>query len=244
MIDQLVEAYRAAKSRLLIFDYDGVLAPIMDRPEQAAPAHETLGLLSTLSEYTGNKIVVVSGRDHETLDGWLGSLPIDMSAEHGHFRKESGEWHQTTATDMSWTGDVETVMTQLVDEYPGSRIESKQASRVWHYRQVKNPVDERDARQRIEQVAQDRAEVMPGKCVIDVRAPGTDKGGAARHWYDSRKWDFVLCVGDDVTDESMFVTLPDPAWTIKVGRGDTAARYRLEHQAEAIELLRQLTVNV
>lgn len=241
MIDQLVEAYRTAKSRLLIFDYDGVLAPIMDRPEQAALSDEVLTFLRTLSNYAGNKVIVVSGRDHESLDGWLGNLPIDMSAEHGHFRKEFGEWHTTTTTDMSWTGGVETIMAQLVREYPGSHIEKKQASRVWHYRQAKNPVDKRDARRRIEQVAQGRAEVMPGKCVIDVRAPGVDKGDAVQHWYKSREWGFVLCIGDDVTDEAMFMALPQTAGTVKVGQGDTAAKYRFRDQLVVIDLLQQLS---
>lgn len=240
MIDQLVEAYASATTRLLIFDYDGVLAPIVPRPELARPSDEVVGLLRKLSAQLGTQVVIVSGRDRETLDRWLGKLPVDMSAEHGHFYKESGVWHPVHETDMSWVADVELVMKSLVDTYPGSHIESKQASLVWHFREVERPVDERGAKRQLERAAGNRATVMPGKRVIDVRALGADKGMAARHWYDARGWDFVLCIGDDITDEAMFAALPEPAWTIKIGPGPTSARHQFKRQTDVMKLLRTL----
>lgn len=240
MTDALVSAYKMANSKLLMLDYDGVLAPIVDRPEQAMPAPEVLKVLQQLAAQTGVKIVIISGRDRKTLEGWLGMLPVDMSAEHGHFYKESGAWRAALEADMTWRADVEAVMQQLVSDFPGSHIELKQASLVWHYRQVRVPIDAAAVRQRLEQAARGRAVCMPGKRVMDVRAPGTDKGQAARHWYERGSWDFVLCIGDDVTDEAMFTALPESAWTIKVGSGQTSARLRFEHQVEVVALLNHL----
>lgn len=239
MIDQLSQAYMMAHSKLLLLDYDGVLAPIVVRPEQARPTHEVLEMLGEITSRPGVKIVIISGRDQATLENWLGSLPVDMSAEHGHFYKESGSWHSVLEGNMAWVKDVKKVMEQLVAEYPGSHIESKQASLVWHYREVMVPIDELAARQWLEEVVNRRAVVMPGKCVIDVRAPGTDKGEAARHWYEQQKWNFVLCIGDDITDEAMFRTLPESAWTIKIGSEKTHARYQLERQEDVMTLLGQ-----
>ena len=241
MIDHLTEAYHAARTRLLLLDYDGVLAPIVARPELAAPTGEILNSLRAIATQDDTQLVVISGRDRNTLEQWLGSLPIDMSAEHGHFYKESGVWHSVHEADMSWLADVDAAMRLLVDKYPGSHIESKQASLVWHYRQAETPVDELDAKRQIERAAHDRAIVMQGKCVVDVRAPGADKGQAVRHWYASQNWDFVLCVGDDVTDEAMFAALPESAWTIKVGAGPTIARTTLTSQEDVQMLLRQLS---
>lgn len=241
MRDQLVQAYLAAPSRLLLLDYDGVLASITRRPEQAKPDSKVLELLRTLSNEPRNTVVIVSGRDHETLERWLGGLPVDMSAEHGHFMKEAGRWHASRDVNMSWRDDVMHVMRHLVEQYPGSHIEEKHASLVWHYREVDVRFDENDIAARIERAAQGRADIMSGKCVIDVRARGASKGAAAKHWYEPGEWDFVLCIGDDVTDESMFAELPASAWTIKVGDGQTHAKYHLNSQREVVELLEAMT---
>ena len=240
MMDTILNAYRAADSKLLLLDYDGVLAPIVSRPEQARPAAEILELLRNITAQRGVKVVIISGRDRDTLEDWLGSLPVDMSAEHGHFYKESGTWRSATSSDMAWTEDVEAMMERLVASYPGSHIESKQMSRVWHYREATVPVDEQAAVEELTQVAHGRADVMPGKRVIDVRALGADKGEAAWHWYDPQAWDFVLCIGDDTTDEAMFAMLPDTTWTIKVGMGITRARMNINSQDEVVGLMRCL----
>ena len=241
MIPGLAHAYRQAHSRLLLFDYDGVLALIVDRPELATPSKKLLDALAMLSKQPETKIVVVSGRDRDTLERWLGNVPIDMSAEHGHFIKEQGVWSPVTESDISWKEEVLAAMGELVEKYPGSHIETKSASVVWHYREVEG-VDEALAYERIKRAAQMRAEIMRGKCVVDVRALGADKGQAVRHWYDQKEWDFVLCAGDDVTDEAMFEALPETAWTIKIGDGPTAARFDVHGQAQILEMLEHLTL--
>lgn len=239
MIESIVKSYEKAVSKLLLLDYDGVLAPIVARPEQAKPTAEVLGLLRNIAAQRGVKVVIISGRDRDVLEQWLGSLPVDMSAEHGHFYKESGTWHSVTNGDMAWAKDVEVSMRRLTETYPGSHIESKQMSRVWHYREATVPVDEQAVLEELTRVARGRAVVMSGKRVIDVRALGANKGEAARHWYNRQEWDFVLCIGDDTTDEAMFMSLPTPAFTVKVGSGTTAARYVVGNQAEVEALLRQ-----
>lgn len=241
MIDRLVEAYSAAHHRLLFFDYDGVLAPIVARPEMAVPSEEVVALLGELSIQPNTAVVVVSGRDNTTLENWLGGLNIDMSAEHGHFSRIDEVWREEAEIDLSWREDVESAMSELVVQYPGSHIETKPASLVWHYREVEAEVDEEAAKQKISLAASGRADVMSGKCVVDVRAPGADKGKAVRRWYDAGNWDFVLCIGDDVTDEAMYTALPKSAWTVKVGSGETNAEYQLDTQTEVIDLLKQIT---
>lgn len=200
-------------------------------------------MLGAIAVQANTKLVVISGRDRDTLEDWLGGLPIDMSAEHGHFIKENGVWQTDREVDMSWRDDVEAAMQQLVAEYPGSHIETKQASLVWHYRQVEIPVDEQLAEQHVTRAAAGRATVMAGKCVIDVRARGADKGDAVRYWHEQQAWEFVLCIGDDVTDEAMFAALPASAWTINVGTDETNARHQFEHQADVVALLKNLVLS-
>jgi trehalose 6-phosphate synthase/phosphatase len=54
-------------------------------------------------------------------------------------------------------------------------------------------------------------------------------------------YDFIMAIGDDLTDEDSFLALPAPAYTIKVGRGRTKARYRLMSVSAVLELLKSLT---
>ena len=240
MIDQLVDEYQAAHSRLLLLDYDGVLAPIVARPDMAAPSPEMLKILASIAAQPLTKLVVISGRDHHTLEKWLGHLPIDLSAEHGHFDRRDGRWQTKHEADMSWNKDVSVAMEQLVRQYSGSHIETKRASLVWHYRTADTGVDEKRAIQLVSAAAGTRAIVMPGKFVVDVRALGADKGEAVRRWLRQQSWDFVMAIGDDVTDEQMFAALPESAWTIKVGTDQTIARERIDQQEEVVTLLEQL----
>jgi trehalose 6-phosphate synthase/phosphatase len=50
----------------------------------------------------------------------------------------------------------------------------------------------------------------------------------------------VLAIGDDFTDEDMFASMPPHAFTIKVGAGRTAARYRARNVGEVLDLLKKL----
>jgi trehalose 6-phosphate synthase/phosphatase len=52
--------------------------------------------------------------------------------------------------------------------------------------------------------------------------------------------DFILAMGDDRTDEDLFERLPESAWTVKVGRGETRARFTLADPAAARQALARL----
>ena len=87
---EIVGPYRRAKRRLLLFDYDGTLAPIRSRPEEAVPSHRLCELLRTLGTDAANRVVICSGRDSGTLEKWFGGLPVSLAAEHGAFYKDRG----------------------------------------------------------------------------------------------------------------------------------------------------------
>ena len=69
--------YNQAKQRLTLLDYDGTLASLKTRPENAKPTPELIATLQKLFP-TRQPCVVNSGRDHFTLEKWLGNLPIAM----------------------------------------------------------------------------------------------------------------------------------------------------------------------
>ena len=80
---------------------------------------------------------------------------------------------------------------------------------------------------------------MDGNKVLEVRMVGVDKGVAALSMLASIDADFILCIGDDATDEDMFKVMRDKAYTIKIGRANTSAQYTILSQKEVYPFLRK-----
>lgn len=133
-------AYRKANRRLMLFDYDGTLTPIVKIPSDATPTQRTKDAIRKLAADENNVVYIVSGRDADFLEEWWGDVPnLGMSAEHGSFVREpdADEWTNMTETlDMSWMNEVEEIFQYYTERTTGSRIEVKKASITWHYRQA------------------------------------------------------------------------------------------------------------
>ena len=247
MVDNISAAYQRAKSRLILLDYDGTLSPFKPLPHQAKPSPALLRLLQQLTADPANHVVIISGRDHETLEGWLGHLPLDFASEHGLWLKENGgKWHLLHDQDRSWKTEVKTIMDEFAQMVPGAFAEEKTASYAWHYRPAKSQALEAKIEPRLIRrlqpiVRAHNLTLLQGNKVIDVKPAGVDKGAVAHHWLNKRNWDFILAAGDDTTDEDLFGAMPDQAFTIKIGRGRTAARTRLASVRAFQDLLKSLT---
>lgn len=238
----IIDAYRQSKRRLLLLDYDGVLAPIMPTPEEAEPTDQTHAMLEKLTSDLRNTCVVVSGRPRVTLEEWLGGYPVAFAAEHGLWRKEQGgDWVEALEVETDWKQVVIEAMKRTSGQLPGSFIEEKHAGLAFHYRKAANP--ELLVRELIETLAPVAAaeglRVMHGKMVVEVVPAGVDKGTASQYWLKG-DYDFILAVGDDTTDEALFSILPSGAYSLKIGPGDTAAAYRLNSQADFVEFIAKL----
>ncbi|MDH4140279.1 MAG: bifunctional alpha,alpha-trehalose-phosphate synthase (UDP-forming)/trehalose-phosphatase [Coriobacteriia bacterium] len=243
--EQLVKAYRKAKRRLLLLDYDGTLTPFASRPELAAPSKKLLETLEKLGSDKRNTLVVISGRRRETLDEWLGDLPVDLVAEHGVWiRRRGREWITIEPMTNDWMPNVRPTLEMFVDRTPGSFVEEKDYSLAWHYRRAESALGEARASEFREALAALVSELdlamMDGNKVIEVKSARVDKGRAAHRWMQWGDLDFRMAIGDDRTDEDVFEVAPDTAWTIKIGQGPTSARYSVRHHDEILELLEGL----
>jgi len=69
--------------------------------------------------------------------------------------------------------------------------------------------------------------VISGKDVVELRPAHLHKGTAVQAVAAQHPSRTPLYLGDDVTDEDAFQALPAEAITVKVGEGETAARFRL-----------------
>jgi trehalose 6-phosphate synthase/phosphatase len=241
----LAASYRGASKRLILLDYDGTLVPFKDRPEKASPDAGLLALLRSLACAEGNEVVIVSGRDIDTVKDWFGDMDIGLVAEHGVWiRDRGGNWDMIETLRDDWKAEIRPLLDLYVDRTPGSFVEEKGFSLSWHYRRA----DARLASVRAKELKEDLinltenfgVRVLEGSKVIEIKDAGVNKGRAVSRWLGRGGWDFILAVGDDWTDEDMFDALPDSAYSIKVGLNASKARFNIDSQDEVRSLLKEL----
>jgi trehalose 6-phosphate synthase/phosphatase len=242
---ELLYKYSDAKSRLIVLDYDGTLVPFQDTPDKAVPQSEIIELLRKLAGNAKNDIVIASGRDKATLEKWLGDLPVTLIAEHGaYFRRK--EWRPLIASDLNWKKEVKEMMLLYADRCPGAFVEEKDFSLAWHYRNVFGVVGEIKAGElmRVLQfyLENTNTSVLAGNKVVEVKPASINKGNAIRQVFDLSGYDYCMAIGDDKTDEDMFLAINEQksGYTFKVGSDTSIARYRIETIGQVVSFLRQL----
>jgi trehalose 6-phosphate synthase/phosphatase len=249
--EQLLAAWRAASGRALVLDYDGTLSPIASRPDLARPDRSLQQLLRRLGELPGVDVAVVSGRERQTLDRWLGGLPIALAAEHGRWLRDPQRgWQDMLAgRTPAWLPRVRQILEEATAATPGSFVEVKSASAAWHYRGANSEQADLRVRELAERLTQLRADppidVVHGKKVLEARVLGVSKGSVLLTWLTSKPpVDFLLVAGDDQTDEEMFERLPPAAWSVHVGSKRSRARWSLPEPAALRGLLHELEESV
>ncbi len=237
--------YAAARKRMIFLDYDGTLMGFNVDPLKVQPDEALLALLESLARDRRNRVAIISGRKHETLDEWLGQLPIDLIAEHGAWtRRKGGAWQKHPGLSNAWKRELLPILDSFADRTPGALVEEKSYSLSWHYRKVERGLGEQRAielQDRLRMLAFDRGlQILQGHMVIELKSNQVSKGNAARLWLEEDAYDFVLAAGDDHTDEDTFKAMPEDAVTIKVGGDVSAARFSIESVADVRALLHAL----
>jgi 4-alpha-glucanotransferase len=242
---QVVAAYRRAARRCLILDYDGTLAPYAGLPAQAVPEPSLLALLERLSADPANRVALISGRRAEDLERWFGHLGgLILAAEHGARLRLPGspEWRPLRPPPAGWKDTVRPALEPCVDRVPGSFVEEKEYALVWHYRLADPELGERMAGDLMailhSRLAPTELRAYPGRKSVEVKPVWANKGAILERLPDfCRAADFRFAAGDDRTDEDLFAALDAQAWTVRVGPGETRARFRVPDVAAVISLL-------
>jgi trehalose 6-phosphate synthase/phosphatase len=190
---------------------------------------------------------VVSGRGRETLEHWLGALPIALHAEHGFWSRvpNNGEWTASGEVGGSWREPALAILRDITARTPGSLTEVKAVALAWHYRMADQDAGARRAnelRLHLTQLLSNQpVEILAGNKVIEIRPYGIHKGRIVPPLPPEKlATTTVLAIGDDRTDEDLFAALPPDAITIKVGPGATRARFRLDSVPSVRALLQSL----
>ena len=224
----------ARERTLCAFDFDGTLAPIVDRPDRAGMRARTRKLLGGLARLY--PCIVVSGRARSDvvaklrglkLAGVIGNHGAETDVTDGKSRRRVRQWRDALEAGLLLLPDV--------------WVEDKGLSLAVHYRQCKQKAQ---ARRRILAVARDLKEVrvFGGKQVVNlVMDQAPHKGDALAAERDRLKCNSILYIGDDDNDEDAF-GLEGKLFPVRIGRkGDSHARYYLRTQAEIDQLLELLS---
>lgn len=244
-IDRFFDRVRSTRTRVLMLDYDGTLAPFRDHTADAAPYPEVVPLLNAIMDARHTRVVVVSGRWVKDLIPLLGlAHEPEVWGSHGWERVRVGRYDEArvppgTRTLLlaldEWSGAVEAL---------GGRVERKPAGVAFHWRGLSRV--ETDA---IRDALTERWVLLARPNLlewhefdggVELRASGRDKGDVVRALVDEAGADAALAyLGDDLTDEDAFRAMPEGGASILVReeRRPTAARMWLKPPHELVGFL-------
>jgi trehalose 6-phosphate synthase/phosphatase len=145
-----------------------------------------------------------------------------------------------------WKRRVFPILEHYVDRVPGSFVEEKELSLVWHYRMADPEFGTWLANELVAtlemMLAETELRAVRGQRAVEVLSMRANKGevlsSLSQTWSDP---DFLLAAGDDRTDEDLFARLGESAWSIRVGPGLSRARFRVAGPAEFVSLLGRLS---
>jgi len=243
--ETLTQQYAGSKRRLLLLDYDGTLVSFKGRPGKAGPDPELIDILNALAQDKRTDVAIISGRDKNTLEAWLGELDLCLVAEHGGWIREAERtWRSVQPVNEDWKHTIKPILELYSDRTPGSLVEEKDFSLVWHYRRADPALADvrtHELRDALVNMTENMdVGVFEGSRILEIRKHGINKGRAAEHLIGLRCRDFLLAAGDDYTDEEMFAVMPKEAYSIKVGFSISRARFNVAGVQDVRSLLQTL----
>jgi trehalose 6-phosphate phosphatase len=235
-LDAALADVAARRPLLVASDYDGVLARLRGEPSAAVPEPGVAEAIGRLAAVDGVTVALVSGRgvaDLQATSGFIG--PFRWVGSHGE------EFDGPLAGELADRRDaLAAVLAPVVAEVDGARLEVKPASVAVHTRQVPDRAAAAALLERARSLVDSSLTLKPGKEVLEVAVTDADKGTALRRLVTELGAAAAIYLGDDLTDEDGFRALGPDDVTIKIGDGDTAARYRVPDPAGALAVLRRL----
>jgi alpha,alpha-trehalase len=245
-IDEIVD-WQIDGTPVILLDFDGTLAPIVDRPEEARISESMRQVVERLAEH--HPVAVISGRELADVEKRVGLANIAYSGSHGFEIQKPA--HSSVTFDradefLDLVGRAESRLEAQIGDEQGVQLERKRYGMAVHYRRA-DEESTAETKSAVDEVLSefDGLTATRGKNVFDVRPDVEWDKGDAVEWLlenlyapDARP----IFLGDDTTDEDAFEALRDEGVGIKVGDdgAETAARYRLRNPSVVETFLERL----
>lgn len=240
-INQLVDLLATNSNLLVVSDFDGTLSDFTENPAEAALDHFAHVALRQLSEFPNTTVAIISGRALKDLAGKFTDLDkVRLIGSHGH-EYDLDKIIPLNKEQRESFSKAETEITKISERFSGSRVELKPHGVVFHYRGVTPPPpNETLDSLRVALLRLPHGIVRNGNNVVEYCVVETNKGDALVRLQEQVLPTITLFVGDDVTDEAAFQKMGGSDVSIKVGDGETSARYRLKSKEAVVYLLGQI----
>ncbi len=230
---------------LLGLDFDGVLAPLVDDPQQSTTRPGSLASVRRLAQIPGVTVALISGRalaDLRQQSGLAAQESLIFVGSHGaEFGPDPLLLVDPQASHLLI--DVRARLDRIAGRHPGTRLEHKPTATVLHTRRAETAETARTATAAaLAELSQlDGIHLIRGKDVVEAAVTQANKGLAVQRLRDrlgprAR----VIFLGDDLTDETVFRRLGPEDIGVKVGPGPTGAGYRLADTQAVETFLAQL----
>jgi trehalose 6-phosphate synthase/phosphatase len=259
-MEHIVSAYKRTKTRAILLDYDGTLMP--QASIDKSPTSNSIKMLNSLCRDENNMVFLVSAKSRKTLAEWFSPCEnLGIAAEHGYFLrlKRDAEWETCApVTDTSWKLIAEPVMKLYTETTDGSTIEDKETALVWCYEDADPDFGSCQAKELLNHLesvlTNEPVTVKSGLNNVEVKPQGVNKGIVAKRLLSAMQGkgmspDFVLCIGDDRSDEDMFevITSSVPSmapraevFACTVGRKPSKAKYYLDDTTDIVRMVQGL----
>lgn len=218
-------------------DIDGTLLDIEGHPDDVRIERPEAELVAGLHRATGGALALVSGRPLAGIDALFHPLKLPIAGQHGAERRDARGKRHRHRFPVEALHRAAAPVRKFVARNEGLIFEDKGASVALHYRLA--PQLQAAALAVVEEAAKTAGgafEIQLGKMVYELKPSGFDKGSAIGEFVSEAPFAgrIPVFLGDDVTDESGFrVVNRLGGHSVKIGEGETAARWRLDDPAAA-----------
>jgi trehalose 6-phosphate phosphatase len=221
-----------AEGCAVFLDIDGTLLELAPAPDAVHVDPELATLLPQVRKSLGGAVALITGRAISDVDRLFPGLRMPVAGQHGCERRDALGTLHLHAARTATLEKLRSLFTEFARQHEGLLLEDKGATLALHYRKAPQ-LAAKVHKTMIEHVAATGTRayrLQPGKQLLELRPDDRDKGTAIRDFMAERpfKGRCPVMIGDDRTDEHGFAVVDElGGWSIKVGAGQTRARYRL-----------------
>jgi trehalose 6-phosphate phosphatase len=215
----------------LFLDIDGTLAELAETPDAVRIPGGIFDALPVLVRELDGAVALVTGRGISSADRLFPGLKLPIAGQHGCERRDADGAVHLHAPAKSTQARLRRLLMGLARRHPDLLLEDKGASLALHYRSTPQLASHVHQVLRASLDPDEGYQLQHGKMLLEVRPEGRDKGTAIVDFMgeDPFAGRLPVFVGDDSTDEhGVDAVARLGGWSIKVGPGRTAARFRLQ----------------